>query len=854
MKKLAFMLSLILAMTGLAADPIPVPVVVPHGGNLSKDDFNGYNTQQIGGNSKCNIPSHTLILGTGITINLDAGKAVNGVFTLYANILATNGAFVVNADGIDEIRWIGSVDCPQGTISVKGAKKIVFGDSHLGNSNSMTSYSFFKADVAFEAQDALGIVFTNGFTCAQLPVSTTWSIASNARFCVDAPGLVSGDENGIYELSSHTMTLLPGDGVTAQKIAVGDGRTLIYRQCKRTQMSATTYKWSWGGTSGIHFTNEVVLASSSSTLFITGQQGRPYIDKPVTGIGNITLFTYASKNNTIFFKDYVNVGSFTIGSSQLENDLSARFEGSETFLLGNVSTIVKSGAVCKCSIIDISGISIEMETLSGRLVISGDDTGSVRIGKILDDGELVVDGSINVTVLDAEPRAKVVLANPGSKGYRISGGTDSATVLTNNIVVEAEGSLAVGGKLLLGEIPSGISSLTLNNGSELYSEIPNNISVSGMGGIFIPKTWKDKVALWTDSSAPNAFCFTADEYDNNLLSYSSFEGFALVSQWNDCRPDALHCFRQVRYEKGYNQSNISSDVFPLLDYEMTLNGHPTLSMWHTNNYSCSRRINIAAVSDVNIDAQSNKQSPIKTEYAIMVFGAQSGGGGAILGTTDAYFARKPGRDFKNLGDGAKNAVSSNNVFTVHINGGEGCNSTEMGFSNGWQIVSMEAAGRDIYGLGAPILNKGDGGSATAVSPVGFQRYAEIMLFSEAPTEVERMIAEEYLAAKWNLPCAHEGTGIPVELTLAVGFEPSEIPAISLRDDVPRSVTVNLTFPSRPETGRYALIGGLTAASYELGTVKLASGASFDRAVLEYDAEERVLYAKVQKPGSKIIIR
>ena len=852
MKKLAFMLSLILAMTGLADDPKPVSVAVPHGGNLSKDDFNEYNKQQIGSNYKCNIPSHTLILGTGITIELDADKAVNRVFTLYANILATNGAFVVNADGIDEIRWIGSLDCPQGTISVKGAKKIVFGDSHLGNNNTTASYSFFKADVAFEAEeaeeaeDAYGIVFTNGFTCAQLPVSTTWSIASNARFCVDAPGLVSGNENGIYQLDSHNMTLLAGDSVTAQKIVVGDGRTLVYRQCSRTAMKSSTYLWSWGGTSGVHFTNEIVLASPSSTLLITGAQGEPYVEKPVTGPGNISLLTTATNKNTICFRDDVNVGSILIGSNNLTNDLFVSFGGADTISLGAVSAKKDASYDCECSIIDISGVFIEMETLSGRLVISGDDTGYVTIGKILDDGELVVDGSINVTVLDAAPDAKVVLANPGSKGYRISGGTDSATVL-KNVEVKNEGPLAVGGKINFGKIPSGISSLTLNNGSELYSEIPNNISVSGMGGIFIPKTWKDKVALWTDSSVSDVFRFVSQDYSHVELggNYSyvvNSHSYPLISQWNDWRDGATHCFRQARFSKDVT-NGFSRNVFPLLDTVMTLNGHPTVSMWH-NGSSSSRRINITALSDII------PQSPIKTEYAIMVFGAQDGGGAAILGTKDGYF----GREFGKTAEGAGNYISTNNAFTVHINGSEGCNSTEIGFSNGWQIVSMDAKGQEIFGIGALKLGTGDGGSATAVD-AGFQRYAEIMLFSEAPTEAERMIAEEYLAAKWNLPCAHEGTRIPVELTLAVGSEPSEIPAISLRDYVPRSsVTVNLTFPSRPETGRYALIGGLTAASYELGTVKLASGASFDRAVLEYDAAECVLYAKVQKLGSKIIIR
>ena len=853
MRKKCLCLSLLFSFASFGTELFPVD-------DNASIDIDSKNSQGADFSSgKTNKPDYTLSLGKNVEIKLNVSDASCGVYTIYANILATNGAFKVTAEsGIDEIRWIGSVDCPQGTIQVTGAKKIVFGDSHLGNNNTTASYSFFKADVAFEAQDALGIVFTNGFTCAQLPVSTTWSIAHNARFCVDEACRVYGDENGIYDLSSHNMNLLAGDSVVAQKIVVGEGCTLVYRQCSATKMN-TKYLWSWGGTARLHFNNEVELASASSTLLIMGAQGEPYVEKPVTGPGKISLFTTALNNNKIYFKDDVDVGSVLIGANSLTNDLFVSFGGADTVSLGAVSARTDASYDCVCSIIDISGVSIEMETLSGRLVISGDDTGSVRIGKILDDGELVVDGSINVTVLDAASNAKIVLANPGSKGYRVSGGTDSVTVLTNNIVVEVEGSLTAGGKLLLGEIPTGVSKVILDSGSEFYSEIPNDLPVAGTGGVWLSdwrtddgvvmpsKTWKDKVALWTDSSVSDVFRFVSQDYSHvelggNYSYTANSHSYPLISQWNDWREGATHCFRQARFSED-ETNGFSKNVFPLLDTVMTLNGHSTVSMWH-NGSSSSRRINITALSDVNV------QSPIKTEYAIMVFGAQSGGGGAILGTTDGYFGRK----FGYTGDDASNYISSNNVFTVHINGSEGYNSTEIGFSNGWQIVSMEAAGRDIYGLGAAILKKGNGGSAQPGPDAGFQRYAEIMLFSEAPTETERMIAEEYLAAKWNLPCAHASTGFPVDLTLAVGVAPSATPVIALSDDVPRNVTVNLTFPSRPESGRYALIGGLTAASYELGTVKLASGASYDRAVLEYDAVARVLYANVQKPGSKIIIR
>ena len=130
MRKAVTLLALALSISLFAEDENPAPRIVNDG--VTIDDFKDYNGYIKSGKNTVLISKYVFILGRNNTINLNSADAVNGVYTIYAGILATNGAFTVNAEGIDTIRWMGSVDCPNGSIIVTGAKKVVFGDSAGG--------------------------------------------------------------------------------------------------------------------------------------------------------------------------------------------------------------------------------------------------------------------------------------------------------------------------------------------------------------------------------------------------------------------------------------------------------------------------------------------------------------------------------------------------------------------------------------------------------------------------------------------------------------------------------------------------------------------------------------------------
>ena len=121
-----------------------------------------------------------------------------------------------------------------------------------------------------------------------------------------------------------------------------------------------------------------------------------------------------------------------------------------------------------------------------------------------------------------------------------------------------------------------------------------------------------------------------------------------------------------------------------------------------------------------------------------------------------------------------------------------------------------------------------------------------------PTEAERKYAEEYLAEKWGLSCAHSNTVKADEYTFALGLVPSDDAIIACAgDSIPHSVTVNLSFASRPSVGTYALMSNAEFTSVTLGTV---SGIDANRISLNYDSTARTLSAEVKAKGTMLFFK
>ena len=533
-------------------------------------------------------------------------------------------------------------------------------------------------------------------------------------------------------------------------------------------------------------------------------------------------FAFSASGGTAFFD-----GGASLGGTLLFNkDNTLSFKGDGPFSLGDVTVG--------------SGLSAAK--------LSGNGSATLSIGSV--SGTLNVEGF----ALDVrESAAAGATVNLGGSGpWTVKGPLAGEPVNLEGVLVPAAsgGEIAFGGLLKLGNIGTTFSSVALLEGAVLTdTTIDSGVKISGEGRVVHEGTsWKEKVALWVDSTDTTSFVYVGDECsDWTDSSKTAYNSFSLISQWKDCRPDHdVYRFRNTRYKTTTAISSRSANVYPCDDDSLLLNGHHTVSMWH-NGASSTRRINIVETANLN------SQSPITAAYAIMVFGAQSGGGAALLATSDGYFARTPGFDKTNAGIGSDNPISNASEFDVHINGGAAVSATSTGLSNGWQIVSMDAKKQKIYGLGARQLGTGDEGSSTA-SDAGFQRYAEVMLFTESPTELERMVAEEYLSAKWGLPCAHSNTRESVALTLGLSGAPSgsalvEYPA----DDIPRAFTINLDFGAGTVRGAmYPLVKCTSGDTFTLGTVTGSRRA--EDISLVYDAETGTVFARIAETGLMLLIK
>ncbi len=235
----------------------------------------------------------------------------------------------------------------------------------------------------------------------------------------------------------------------------------------------------------------------------------------------------------------------------------------------------------------------------------------------------------------------------------------------------------------------------------------------------ITTNWQKKVGLWLDASKENSIGFYPDN-----ANPAKKDNFPLVKSWRDCRGDDTSGIYL------YNGNN-NEITLPYLANENGPGGKNYVSMGRYSGVSsASEKRRLVMVSGEKAGQTSPRES-ISAAYAILVFGSQNGGGRAVLGSSDSSLRRVAEIDkpfFESSG------------FQMFTNGVETTGNVACPNEN-WQILSMDFNGtKEINALGRFNDANNSGG----------QNYAEVILFSEKPTENERRFCETYLARKWGL--------------------------------------------------------------------------------------------------------
>ena len=264
--------------------------------------------------------------------------------------------------------------------------------------------------------------------------------------------------------------------------------------------------------------------------------------------------------------------------------------------------------------------------------------------------------------------------------------------------------------------------------------------IAGGAGTAVIETrdWRDRAALWIDPSTtdPGGFGTCAkDEWwsvistsiSNKFVNEAHAAGGGLYIEYMpDCRPDRTYYFgRNSRnYQHLYDKTNPYAEHIPSVFAYQKFNGCNGLT-----TICCvggSRRLPLA-----NGVVKEYPESSIPAKMVIMVFGSQDGGGKALVGTSDGAFARTAG-----VANGLTTSTSAN----IWLDGVKVTSPNTQTLNGGWQVVSVDTTGHNVNGFGW----------AKNYSDAGGQNYGEILVFTNALSDVERTAVESYLAEKWGI--------------------------------------------------------------------------------------------------------
>jgi hypothetical protein len=229
--------------------------------------------------------------------------------------------------------------------------------------------------------------------------------------------------------------------------------------------------------------------------------------------------------------------------------------------------------------------------------------------------------------------------------------------------------------------------------------------------------------------------------------------------------------------------------------------------------------------------------PVPSTYAIAVM---KGMDSANYGTS--VFAGKTWDYYSRGGGGRSKPMFTNETIAVYKDGTAVASPTTTPFGTSWGIYSFTAA--------EPVVGLASLDPSSSIGTGGFS-FGEILLFSEMPTDTERMLAEKYLSDKWGLALSHDGAVIPLTLDFDVTGH-SETALLTLGDDRPYSLTVNVNLADGLEDGIYPLVTYGDVRSYTLGDV---TGSARGRYVgLVWRDADSTLCLNVASHGTTIIIR
>ena len=320
-----------------------------------------------------------------------------------------------------------------------------------------------------------------------------------------------------------------------------------------------------------------------------------------------------------------------------------------------------------------------------------------------------------------------------------------------NITVAGEESVDVGKpETQIDVAPSGALALDAPK-NDVFVRVQEGGSVA-LKALRNNKSWHDKVALWLDAS--EEWTLEPEKNASGKVQTVTENGKAgaVIVRWHDRRKSQTEW---LGYNDRDTKSNANGNIFPYVMPYVVSNGCNGLNYVSLGPYGSSRRLPfIKKVDGVEQtsggEGNANSSYSLNAKYVMMVFGSQNGGGNAVIsgkrGTTDLF----PRMTIS--ASGAEGPAASVPIFASsrpsRLDGVDVVPSS-VGLNGGWQVFSF-APNKNVKVKDEYLDEMVTGLGWNPFGRYGGQNYAEILIFTEMPTDLEIKSAELYLAEKWGI--------------------------------------------------------------------------------------------------------
>ncbi len=666
---------------------------------------------------------------------------------------------------------------PDATLVVKGATSLAFN----GAEDNGVHFSLLDANVVFRDADDVevdGAVRVTGKVSLKR-IFPNYVIDGSTEIAYWGTNMIDGAAWTLDGANAHLVSTAAIAPTT--RVEVAEGCTLTLKPCQHNPDNV----WKWKGIPGV-FSNDFTLAGVNSTL-----RTRAYKDLELTGAirgnGTLSQADNCTEGPLVLSGDLSEFsGSFlTTAGGRIQVNAPMAGDGDERIVLGAVGEVSTSSfcfkpdgapeaaTTARANRVVGKTETAYLEALENQVVTIGrfEGVGGLKTANLTDSRIVVESFAPNATsvlrwaanVLLQDVGTNVTVRAFGGPGFvsRLELAPDAGALPVLDIGEHATTEFVGTGTVLR---VTGMGTLLVRGEARLLSVAPTvkvqtvaGGVVRNMDAVTLDDVLGDLPALWLDASKPSTY----QQYLNCVYTNG-----IVIRRWNDCRPTQTTVYGLNPRGEGYVR------VYP---YVMTnaLNGMNVVSMGAIGYKLPLVEYGHVTVPDGKpVTSDEGKEQPetrrmpfnkpIRFRTAIVVFNSVHGGGGAILGGG----TEKSMKDTLLTDDEKKSWVSEEidctllrkETSTSAIQDpatpifrtkratwldGAAVDPTKTGYNGDWQIVSFNSAtpdGEDVRSIGMMKDFTDSGG----------MDYAEVLIYTNTLTDVERCVVEKYLARKWGV--------------------------------------------------------------------------------------------------------